>query len=396
MATLTKVQYPCALDEDNNLVFIDDVIRETRHEHTFRCPHCGHFMRPLQGKHNTWCFAHCENQKCGVESFIHSSAKIILAKRFNERKLPFIIGLKSYRNCKFTDTCKEDQRNCHGFAPEYNEYNLQEHYDLPAEIEVDVYDPDRDTPLRPDVLLKSSHPQRNDIFIEVYYKHKCEKEKLESGHQIIEIQVREMNDLRGLETRECFKEGPDVHFYNFKGRSISPDQLLSKILQVAKENGFGFNERVFPACKQSPETKRRFYHLQRYTLYKSGKSYHGGIFENELDHHNPSAIMDVTYDCEKISNFYPGKALARKDQRARFCDFCEHYVQTYDFMESRIKNKWCNIGKNGSHQKGTFDKIKGTYCRDFEWEKSDPFLMGDEAIDPVEGEDYTIWINPEA
>lgn len=385
----SNVQYPCALDENNNLVFIDDVVRETRHEHTFRCPNCGHLMRPLQGAQNTWCFAHCENQKCGVESFIHSSAKLILARRFNDRRVPFKVGLYVNRSCKQVDKCN-DVRNCIIQIPRiYEEINLQDSYDLPAEIEVNWLEPDGKIRFRPDVLLRSSDPQKDGIFIEVFHKSKSKEAKYESGHQIIEIRINNMDDLKKLETFKCLKESDSIHFYNFKDRHLTPDELLDAILGVAEENGLRCGEQYYPFCKQSPDFRRRNFHIQRFILYKSGKTFRSGIFENELDNHHTSALMDITFDTEIVPDLDPGKILARKDKRARHCTFCEHCIS------NREGTTWCNIVKNGTSRKGTFDKLKGTYCLDFEWRKNEPFFMGDERIDPVEGVDYVVWVNPE-
>lgn len=387
---MTKiVQYPCALDENNDLVFINDVIRESRHEHSFRCPQCGHPMRPLQGEHNTWCFAHSENQKCGKESFIHASAKIILVRRFNERKVPFMVGFSSSQSCKLKDTCKE-AGDCHyQIPPKYEEYNLQDSYDLPAEVEVNILEPDGETWFRPDVLLRSSNPQRDDIYIEVYHKSKSKEAKYKSGHQIIEIRVRDMNELKALATAKCFKEGPDIKFYNFKERHLSPDVILDIILQTAEENGLKCGEWHYPSCKQSPDFKRRNYHIQRLIIYDSGKTFRSGIYEKELAHHQPSALMDITFDTDKVPDFDPGKVLARKDIRVRYCDYCDHCRANWE------KVTWCDIVKNGTSRKGTFDKLKGRTCPEFLWRRNEPFFMGDAQIDPVEGEDYVIWINPE-
>lgn len=38
------ILYPFALDENKNLVFIEDVDKEHRHDHTYTCPDCGHVM----------------------------------------------------------------------------------------------------------------------------------------------------------------------------------------------------------------------------------------------------------------------------------------------------------------------------------------------------------------
>ena len=386
IAMATSIQYPYAFDEDNNLVFIGEVVKEHRYDHVYHCPNCGGEMLPRLGKHNEHCFAHAGNQKCSGESYLHKAAKLILAKRFNERSKPFKIGLTSERPCVKLGTCPEGTHNC-CLHPEYKEYDLMESYDLPVDVEIDILEPDGETHFTPDALLRSSSPKRADIFIEVYYKHKVTKEKKESGHHIIEIRVRELADLKALEDTECFKESKDIVFYNFKPRIVTPEQIESTIRQCAEENGFRICEGSLPPCKQSRKTKRQQSHLRRLTLYKSGKMFNEGILEDERGTHRPSALMDITYEADMGTEQYILLiVLAKKDSRARFCCMCDHYVNYND--------TWCNIGKNGTSRKGSFDQQKGTRCKYFEW-MQDHFIS--RQVDSfIEKENkYDIWINPD-
>ncbi len=364
-----------------------DVEREHRYDHTYHCPNCGHPMLPRLGEHNAKCFAHDKNHKCGVESYIHSAAKVILAKRFNERAQPFKIGFAPERPCKKSKSCRDyDPYRCN-CRKKILEYDLSIYYDLPAEIEVDLMEPDGETHFRPDVLLKSADPKRQDIFLEVYHKHKSSKEKIASGHQIIEIRVKNMFDLPSLATIECFMEGKDVDFYGFKPSCVTPDQIVEDKYQIMVEQGiYGVADSSLPVCKQSAEYKRMNYHLQRLVIYRSGKTYQTGVYEYETDKHHPTAVMDITFERRYHSYDYQ-RILARKDNRARFCDFCEHCIRW-----GITENVWCNIGKNGSKQKNTFNKMKGTQCPYFVWRKSDDDISAEKLL--VEGVDYVIWFNP--
>ena len=133
------IQYPYAVDEQNNLIYIEDIHRENRHDHSYRCPNCGHSMLPRLGDHNAHCFAHSENQKCGVESYIHVVAKRILTNRFNDRSRPFIVKFRTQCICKDNEICK-------GFTPSFCEkglvdkFDLHQFYDLPAQEEVRIKD----------------------------------------------------------------------------------------------------------------------------------------------------------------------------------------------------------------------------------------------------------------
>lgn len=383
-----QIQYPYAFDENNNLVFIDDVVKENRYDHTYHCPNCGGEMLTRLGEHNKHCFAHAGNQKCSGESYLHKAAKLLLARRFNERSKPFKIGLTSERPCDKLGTCPDGTDKCY-LLPEYKEFDLMEFYDLPAEVEVDILGPGGETHFTPDAMLRSSNPKRSDIFIEVYYKHKVTKDKIASGHQIIEIRVRELADLKGLEETECFKESKDVLFYNFKPRTVTPEQITDAIHENAEENDHYVNESDLPPCKQSRKTKREQSHLRRLTLYKSGKLYDEGIFEEERDTHKSSALMDITYDAEIDAGRYALLGvMAKRDRRARLCDLCEHCIK-YETAT------WCKQVKNGTSRKGTFDPLKGVNCQFFEWRMYPNLPL---QIDNMLAEQsrYIIWVNPNA
>ena len=387
----TQIQYPYALDEDNTLVFIDDVVKENRYDHYYHCPNCGGEMLPRLGEHNRHCFAHAGNQKCSGESYLHKAAKLLLASRFNERSKPFKIGLTSERPCVKIGECKEESYNCH-LLPEYKEFDLMESYDLPAEVEVDILEPDGETHFTPDAMLRSSNPRRANIFIEVYYKHKVTKDKIASGHQIIEIRVRELADLKALEETECFKESKDIIFYNFKPRKATPEQIETALRQCAEENDFVDLDSFLPPCKQSREAKRCHSSLRRLTLFKSGKTSNEGIFEDEKGTHRSSALMDIIYEADAdVGPHVPLGVLANYDSRARVCELCEHCVKN-GFIDTVT---WCELVKNGSSRKGTFNPLKGANCHFFSWMKI-PNLPDSIESFMSDKEKYLVWINPNA
>lgn len=243
-----EVQYPYAYDEENHLVCIDDVVRENRHDHSYHCPNCGHSMLPRLGDHNAHCFAHSENQKCGVESYIHSTAKLILSERFNNKETPLKIALSPQRRCRQYDTCPLVQQYDCKYSYKEETYNLTEYYGQAPEIEVDILETDGETHFRPDVLLRSSNLKRQDIFIEVFYKHRSSNKKIESGHRIIEIRIRSLEDLKALEVSECLKESEDVHFYNFV-IPVTPERIAKDRVEYSRECGIELRADGLPPCK---------------------------------------------------------------------------------------------------------------------------------------------------
>lgn len=375
-----EVQYPYAFDESDNLVFIEDIKKDTRHDHSYHCPNCGHSMLPRLGDHNAHCFAHSENQACEGESYIHKIAKIILVARFNDRSRPFTVRFKTKHVCRKKAVCKHfSQFMCE--HKRMDEFDLHQEYDLPACEEVRLRCSSGEE-FQPDVIIKSSKEKHAPIYLEVYHKHKCSPQKLESGQHIIEIRVKDWEELLNLDSLS-FDESDRVSFYNFKDIRKKPNEIKKEAEMIAKENGILNLDYVLPFCFLSKDVQRNQLNTKRLILYPSGKTFCYGIFENEMDKHKSFALADITYDGTYVSKtFDPLIVLMSKYPKARRCMMCRHCLRNdYD-------NIWCELVKNGSKRKGTFDDNKGVSCPHFE------MRYGQSENGLIEGVDYVIWINP--
>lgn len=122
------------------------------------------------------------------------------------------------------------------------------------------------------------------------------------------------------------------------------------------------------------------------SILPSGKTYSCGVFEEEFEKHKPSALADITYYKPRIPGSFNLLALLleRIPKKTRTCLMCR-----YCASDSLDTNQWCSIVKNGSKRKGTFNESKGSYCSFFE-----TGISTNPQNDLVEGDDYTIWINP--
>lgn len=378
-----ELQYPYATDESNNLIHIASVSEDSRKNTEYRCPNCGGAMQPCLGSRNAHYFRHHKDQKCGIESYIHKVAKTIIINRFNAPHSTFLVGFSPNRQCKAYDQCKHSDHNCH-LTPEYREYDLKDQYDLPAKAEVNFVD--ENGTFRPDIILTSSKSNRKPIFIEVYHKHKSSESKVDSGNYIIEIKVKTLEDLRSLETG-ILQEGDAISFLNFKNINVSPTDIEKEIIDISKENGLRYSERVLPYCRKSIKARREESNIRRLTLYKSGKTFGTGILDREVNEHNDNALMDITYNIQSVPyDFNPHVVLAKLHIEARNCYLCDHCVRTEEVT-------WCNIVKNGSTRKGTFKVEKGQKCSFFKWHDYLNYLYDSYSTDILEGKDFKIWIN---
>lgn len=377
------VQYPYAIDELGKLVYIGSLSKEIRSLHSYFCPYCGSPMVACLGEKNTHYFSHVIRDGCSVESYIHKTAKLILLRRFNDNRLPFKIVLSVQRQCKNYSTCENAGVECQP-APICKEYDLKKYYDLPASLEKSYSI--NDEKFVPDILLQSTNSLHKPIFIELCYKHKSSNDKLRSGLKIIEIRLRNMDDIRRLEDIKLI-ESEDVHFYNFNSILLSPDAILDEIKESCIECDLPISDSILPFCKQSAKYKRMSLGLRRFIIYTSGKVYENGIYESELHSHMKNAAVDITYKIsQKMIGFDPRYVLAKQFPKFKICQMCTHCIST-EYVT------WCKLVKNGSTRKGTFNDSKAVYCVYFKWNEDCENKYDLYMHNIVEGEDFIIWVN---
>lgn len=301
-----SIQYPFAFDEQGMLVSVNGIQRECRYEHTYTCPECGRALLPRLGEKRTKHFYHSDGQPCGVESYLHRVAKLIFETRFKKRDKPFVIRLKQSTLCAEHSTCLRYRPvYCH-YKKEYTE-NLLDEYDLPAIVEPTIQS--EDGIFRPDVCIQSSNPNKDDIFLEVWYKHRSSEKKIASGKRIIEFHINNEEDLLSLQTRENFIESENIVFYNFEGTASA---------QHIKDIGWLKN----PSCP---------------FLF-------GRIEPKELSGRS---------EPKEYANF------TRDSNLPRLCSNCEHHADYYDGAE------WCTLDLDISTRKGTYDNTIAERCDSF-------------------------------
>jgi len=215
--TVNNVQYQWAHDQEGHTVHISDITADNRRQ-KFTCPNCKEILVPVIGTgKKAPHFRHKNAEACSYESYVHAIAKEILAYRFNHcEKLE--IKYHATKQCEKHDQCRMRQKlnlSCCEPVALWNVIDLKQIYDT-CEIEKGYGG------FRADVLLSSSRDSSvRPLFLEVEFTHPCDEEKINSGHQIIEIKVgQEMDAMAPL------VEGWQVKFYNFeRSLPISPLEL---------------------------------------------------------------------------------------------------------------------------------------------------------------------------
>lgn len=304
---MSEIKYHYAYNETGDIVSIEDVSDETRHEHAYHCIGCGGIMTPRLGYVRAHHFAHGKDDgPCSEETYLHKLGKYLIKRNFDESRkfeIAFYIDVKckDIANCIFSN--KEE---C--LSQELITHNLKDFYDT-CEEEKGVKGFVADL-----LLSNSTKPERKPVLIEIQVSHKSSPQKIDSGLRIIEIPIKTEDDIMnilssGIKESIDFKRGFTLDkepigyakFYNFKRDTIS----------------------------DSPLNKRT---VQKFYLFKSGKAYIKYKSCSEaIKKDNDKAIFEA---CFNSSNFgmwaqYEFGYLAARQNGLIFhtCNFCKYYKE---------------------------------------------------------------------
>ena len=228
---MANIKYHYALNEKGRVTDIKSVYRETRHDHTYTCPGCGAEMVPRLGEVRLWHFAHAAGTiSCGKETYLHKLGKMLLKQKFDDSS-EFKVGFYRKTFCNRATQCPfYRQEECHREI--LTVFDLKRFYDT-CEMERPVGDFIADL-----LLTNSTGRYREPVLIEIQNKHKVDAPKRNSGYRIIEVRIREEEDItylvnnpiiESLESRhDHFKDTDTIgfgKFYGFKREAGEPQQL---------------------------------------------------------------------------------------------------------------------------------------------------------------------------
>ena len=231
-----------AFDENDNLVNIDDVIKEERHLHSYRCIACGNSLLAKIGNIKVPHFAHDKDHACDGETYLHKLAKHRLKERFDKSK-SFYISYEAEILCEKIDVCKWKNERCDRKS-QYHCVDLKEFYDT-ATIEKEIKKDEKK--YIADVMLTNSKKESNPpILLEILVSHECEQEKKDSGYRIIEFRIKSENDINNLVSQSEFHASPQwekkkkISFYNFNKKIKFPliAEVTRFVMSESKPNGY--------------------------------------------------------------------------------------------------------------------------------------------------------------
>lgn len=309
---MAGVKYNYVLNELGRLVSIKQAYLERNEGHTYHCIGCGAGMIARLGEVRDWHFAHRGDEiHCGTETYLHMVAKRLIKEKF-EKNESFLVGY--YRDIKCSDiqTCPfANDEECHTYKMET--FDLKEFYDT-CEEEKPVGDYIADL-----LLTNSSKPDREPVLIEIQVSHKSTPQKRDSGLRIIEIRIRNEEDIATMLSAPIV-ENPDAKFGQVRD---------VETIGFAKFHGFKKRSSVTEPLAQRS--------IQRFYLFRSGKAFVTNMdeFKSCRDvriKDNDKAIFEASIDCFYLGSPYVfGYALARHSGiEVKTCQFCKYHRSGYD------------------------------------------------------------------
>ena len=219
---MEEIKYRSAFDEIGNLVDINDVSNEDR-KHEYHCISCGKQLVPRLGDIRRHHFYHKEDIVCKGETYLHELAKLRLKEKFDKSDHFYISynaeekkKKKCHADCKVNEKITED---------------LKLDYDT-ATIEKSVNEYESSKKYRADVLLTNSKDEsKPPILLEIWVTSECKQEKKESDLRIIEIHIKEENDINSLYENEIIEETEGkISFHSFcQKKNLSSEDYSSEI-----------------------------------------------------------------------------------------------------------------------------------------------------------------------
>ena len=231
------IKYHFARNESGEIVDIDNVTESYRDSHSFYCLGCDGEMNARLGAKYSHHFYHSNGADCGFgESDLHRYAKKMLRKKFQDNPtfpVKIVQDVSCGARCLFF---KNGEDGCQ--VKKLMEYDLKAFgYDT-IEEEKEVAGG-----FVADLLISDSTGRNPNILLEIFVSHQIGKSKEESGHRIIEVPIRDEEDLRAYLDGAISEAEPGEYrarvlsrsprFYGFKRDAQSEECLDARSLPVA-------------------------------------------------------------------------------------------------------------------------------------------------------------------
>ena len=217
-----------ALNNIGELIFIDDVPIEYREREVYYSYVDNSPMIAKKGLKNEWHFAHKDSSLRTGESDIHKLGKLAFKQEF-EKPGPFWVTINTPHHCSQVGNCKLANKfgTCNRVFPQ--DFDLKSAF-IGCELEKEVLD----GAFKADVYLIPKDSSRNPMLIEIYHSNESSDAKKHSGLPIIEITIKQEEDVKLFFSRRL-NESDSIVFYGMQPkRSFPTDDIFQRPVTLAK------------------------------------------------------------------------------------------------------------------------------------------------------------------
>lgn len=184
--------------------------QELKNEDVFKCLGCNNILIPVLGEKRQKHFRHKIDINCSFETYLHKLAKTIFYELYNNCLL---------QNEAYTIEI-EQEKICNYYEAEFlfscNLNTVIQTFDL-TKYFLSIRLEQKEDSFIPDLLLISQTGDK--LFIEIAVTHFLSREKVNSGYRLIEIDIKNEDDLEIINNKHLAR-GEKVKFFNFKALTI--------------------------------------------------------------------------------------------------------------------------------------------------------------------------------
>lgn len=196
---MAEIKYQYAYDENGQIVSIKDYTKEESRLHSYRCLGCGKELLPraIGSKSRKAHFYHKTLIDCSGETYLHKLGKLLIKSKFDGSD-SFLVSYQVSEKCSKLDCALKNFR-CEIDKKE-RIIDLKKIYDTCTE-EVVIEDFVADL-----LLTNSQKPNIPPVLIEICVTHSCEDRKRSSGLKIIELTIKNEQDVVDFITEKILEE----------------------------------------------------------------------------------------------------------------------------------------------------------------------------------------------
>lgn len=326
---MRDIKYHYAKNENGDIVDISDVNEEYRRCHRFFCISCGEEMVAKIGKIKARHFAHkVDTENCNNETYLHKLTKLRLKEKFDSNE-SFEVAYWINRRCSNINSCVFSKDSvCE--KRELKIYDLKQYYDI-CEVE------SKEDKFIGDLKISSSKNKNlPPVLIEVCVTHECTLEKKESGIKIIEVYIKDEEDIINLLSNRIAED-----------KDYDSDIYLKSKKDKDKCRFYGFKRDI-----DSFVLDVRTDDISRFVLYESGLSHLSkNLYCSEYTCKvYPNSILEINID----GNYNVGTSLYKIGNvislslgyNVKTCSLCKYRKENYDDSNFCCLYKKFNTPKN--------------------------------------------------